>query len=125
MANAKNVLGKPLALCCGNTGFTREGFCYVPQGDMGNHSVCAIMSDEFLSFSKSKGNDLSTAMPQYQFPGLVAGDKWCLCANRWQEALIEGCAPKVLLSATNERCLSMIKLTDLQDHAVLQKSQKN
>jgi uncharacterized protein (DUF2237 family) len=122
MANAKNVLGKPLALCCGNTGYTREGFCYVPQGDGGNHSVCAIMSDEFLSFSKSRGNDLSTAMPQYQFPGLVAGDRWCLCASRWQEALNVGCAPKVLLSATNERCLNIIKLTDLQDHAVQQES---
>jgi len=125
MANAKNVLGRTLALCCGNTGFTREGFCYVPQSDLGNHSVCVIMSDEFLSFSKSRGNDLSTAMPEYEFPGLVAGDRWCLCAERWQEALVEGCAPKVLLSATNELCLSIIKLTDLQDHSVEQQSSKN
>jgi uncharacterized protein (DUF2237 family) len=123
MANAKNVFGKTLALCCGNTGYTREGFCYVPQGDASNHSVCAIMTDEFLTFSKSRGNDLSTAMPHYQFPGLVAGDRWCLCANRWQEALNAGCAPNVLLSATNERCLSILKLSDLQDHAIQQQSE--
>ena len=96
----------------------------MPQGDMGNHSVCAIVSEAFLSFSKSRGNDLSTPIPDYQFPGLVAGDRWCLCANRWQEALLAGCAPKVLLSATNERCLSIVKLTDLQDHAAEQESAK-
>jgi uncharacterized protein (DUF2237 family) len=123
MANAKNVLGKPLGLCCGNTGYTREGFCYVPQGDVGNHSVCAIVTDEFLAFSKSTGNDLSTPMPHYQFAGLVAGDRWCLCASRWQEAFNAGCAPNVLLSATNERCLSIIKLTDLQDHSVQPQSE--
>jgi len=123
MANAKNVFGEPLGLCCGNSGYTREGFCYVPENDLGNHSVCAIMTDEFLSYSKSCGNDLSTAIPQYQFPGLVAGDKWCLCASRWQEAFDAGCAPKVLLSATNERCLSNIKLSDLQAHAVPKKAE--
>lgn len=101
MANEKNVLGGVLKLCCGNGGFTREGFCYVPAGDHGNHSVCAIMSDAFLSFSKSRGNDLSTPRPEYQFTGLKAGDKWCLCAARWQEAFNVGKAPKVLLSATN------------------------
>ena len=75
MANEKNVLGQPLKLCCGNTGFTREGFCYVPSSDLGNHSVCAVMTEEFLAFSKNQGNDLTTAKPQFQFPRLKPGDK--------------------------------------------------
>lgn len=116
MANEKNVLGKPLMLCCGNTGYTREGFCYVPTGDHGNHSVCAIVTEEFLTFSKSRGNDLSTPMPQFQFPGLKEGDKWCLCAARWQEALNAGCAPKVVLSATNQACLGVLNIEDLLAH---------
>lgn len=118
MANEKNVLGKPLKLCCGNSGFTREGFCYVPSNDHGNHSVCIIVTQDFLEFSLSRGNDLSTAMPQYQFSGLKEGDKWCLCAARWQEAFIANCAPKVVLSATNKACLSIIKLADLQTHSI-------
>lgn len=117
MANEKNVLGQPLKLCCGNTGFTREGFCYVPQGDHGNHSVCAIVSEEFLTFSKQRGNDLTSPMPQFSFAGLKAGDKWCLCAARWQEALHNNCAPKVVLAATNQACLSILKLEDLKTHA--------
>lgn len=118
MANAKNVLGGPLKLCCGNGGYTREGFCYVPSGDIGNHSVCAIMTEAFLTFSKQRGNDLTTAMPEYNFPGLKAGDKWCLCAARWQEAFLANHAPKVVLAATNEACLSVLKLADLQQHAL-------
>ena len=118
MANAKSVLGKPLQLCCGNTGFTREGFCYVPQSDFGNHSVCIIVSDEFLQFSKRLGNDLSTPIPEYQFPGLKAGDKWCLCAGRWQQAYSAGMAPKVVLAATNQACLSEVKLADLLQYGV-------
>ena len=83
MANQFNVLGTRLKLCCGNGGYTREGFCYVPESDLGNHSVCAIMTDDFLQFSKSQGNDLISPNPLYDFEGLKAGDKWCLCAVRW------------------------------------------
>lgn len=118
MANAKNVYGKPLKLCCGNTGFTREGFCYVPQTDQGNHSVCAIMSDTFLTFSKARGNDLSTPRPEYDFDGLEPGDKWCLCALRWLEAELAGCAPLVDLNATNVRALEVISLEKLKRFAV-------
>jgi hypothetical protein len=118
MANAKNVLGKPLKLCCGNGGYTREGFCYVPASDLGNHSVCVVMTAEFLQFSKQQGNDLSTPMPEYDFPGLTAGDRWCLCAARWQEAFIAKRAPKVILSATNQACLNIIALADLQRFAI-------
>ena len=117
MANAQNIFGKPLQLCCGNTGFTREGFCYVPDTDFGNHSVCAVMTDEFLVFSKSRGNDLSTPRPEYEFPGLKAGDKWCLCASRWLEAELAGCAPKVILAATNATCLTVIPKDKLLEHA--------
>ncbi len=113
MANAKNVYGKPLKLCCGNTGFTREGFCYVPDGDQGNHSVCAIMSDGFLQFSLARGNDLITPRPEYAFDGLKAGDKWCLCALRWLEAELAGCAPLVDLEATNEKALDVIPMEKL------------
>lgn len=118
MANAKNVLGQPLKLCCGNGGYTREGFCYVPASDIGNHSVCVIMTTEFLQFSKQQGNDLSTALPEYAFSGLKAGDRWCLCAARWQEAFIANHAPNVILSATNQACLNIIKLADLKRFAV-------
>jgi uncharacterized protein (DUF2237 family) len=118
MANAKNVLGQLLKLCCGNGGYTREGFCYVPDSDFGNHSVCVIVTAEFLAFSKSRGNDLSTPIPDFQFAGLKPGDKWCLCAGRWQEAFQANCAPKVLLSATNQACLSVIKLGDLTTHGI-------
>lgn len=118
MANAKNVLGKPLKLCCGNGGYTREGFCYVPASDLGNHSVCVVMTTEFLQFSKQQGNDLSTPLPEFDFPGLSAGDRWCLCAARWQEAFIAKRAPKVILSATNQACLNIIALADLQRFAI-------
>ncbi|MDC8830303.1 DUF2237 family protein [Alteromonas gilva] len=118
MANEFNVLGKPLMLCCHNGGFTREGFCYVPQSDFGNHSVCAVLTDEFLQFSASRGNDLSTPRPEFSFPGLKAGDKWCLCASRWLEAERAGKAPKVLLEACNQACLEIVDLATLQKHAI-------
>lgn len=118
MANEKNVYGRPLRLCCGNTGFTREGFCYVPIGDFGNHSVCAIVTDEFLEYSKSVGNDLSTPIEQYGFPGLKDGDKWCVCAGRWQQALAAGVAPPVVLASTNIKALDIVKLSDLEKHSV-------
>ncbi len=118
MANAKNVYGQPLRLCCGNTGYTREGFCYVPISDFGNHSVCALVTDEFLEYSKSVGNDLSTPNPQYDFPGLKDGDKWCVCAGRWKQAFDAGVAPPVVLSSTNIKALEVISLDDLEKYAV-------
>ncbi len=118
MPNARNVLGEPLQLCCGNTGYTREGFCYVPTSDVGNHSVCAIMTDEFLTFSQIHGNDLSTPNPMYDFPGLKAGDRWCLCVGRWLEAQQAGVAPKVILAAVNEAALGVVPLEVLQQYAI-------
>lgn len=118
MANAKNVLGEPLQLCCGNTGFTREGFCYVPKSDFGNHSVCAIMTTDFLEFSANRGNDLMTPNPMYDFPGLKAGDRWCLCAARWLEAEKANVAPKVLLAAVSEAALDVIPLEILKQYSV-------
>ena len=118
MANEVNVLGKPLKLCCGNGGFTREGYCYVPKTDFGNHSVCAVMTDEFLQFSLASGNDLLTPRPDYMFPGLKEGDRWCLCAERWEQARKANVAPPVLLSATNRKCLSVVKLQHLKEHAL-------
>lgn len=114
MANVKNVYGKPLQLCCGNTGFTREGFCYVPDSDLGNHSVCVIVDEAFLTFSAQRGNDLMTPRPDLMFPGLKPGDRWCVCASRWLEAYKAGVAPKVNLSATNLRALDIIPLPILE-----------
>lgn len=118
MANAVNVLNTPLQLCCANGGYTREGFCYVPNGDFGNHSVCAVITESFLSYSRQMGNDLSTPRPEHAFDGLQPGDKWCLCASRWEQARLAGCAPKVILKATNKACLKVLKLEHLQEHAV-------
>ena len=118
MANEVNVLGKPLKLCCGNTGFTREGFCYVPDADYGNHSVCAVVTEEFLSYSKSVGNDLSTPAQMYDFKGLKPGDKWCLCAGRWLQAEQAGLAPLVDLAATNKKALSVIPEEVLMRYAL-------
>jgi uncharacterized protein (DUF2237 family) len=117
MANEKNVLGGPLKLCCGNTGFTREGFCYVPNSDFGNHSVCAVMTDAFLEYSKAQGNDLISPNPMYDFKGLKDGDRWCLCAIRWYQATAVNLAPPVILDATNVKSLEIIPLETLQAHA--------
>jgi len=117
MANEKNVFGEALQLCCGNTGYTREGFCYVPNSDFGNHSVCAVMTDEFLNYSKARGNDLINPNPLYGFSGLKAGDRWCLCASRWYEATAVKLAPPVILAATNEKSLEIIPLDLLMAHA--------
>ncbi len=116
MANQLNVLGTQLHLCCGNTGYTREGFCYVPDSDFGNHSVCAIMTDEFLQFSKAQGNDLITPNPMFQFDGLKHGDKWCLCAIRWYQAVSAQVAPPVVLEATNQKALEIIPLNILKKY---------
>jgi len=116
---AKNVLGLPLADCSHAplTGFFRDGCCNTGPMDRGVHTVCVVMTAEFLEFSKSRGNDLSTPMPQYGFPGLKPGDQWCLCAARWQEALLEGKAPKVKLRATHVATLDICALDDLKAHA--------
>jgi len=115
----KNVFGETLKSCCNNpmTGFYRDGFCRTDESDFGKHTVCAIVNDDFLEFSKQKGNDLSTPQEQNLFPGLKNGDKWCLCVLRWKEALEEGCAPKVDLESTNEKTLKYISLDELIKHA--------
>ena len=116
---ARNVLGGPLEPCSfePNTGFFRDGHCHTCAQDHGSHTVCAVMTAEFLAFSKSRGNDLSTPMPQYDFPGLKPGDHWCLCAGRWLEAHEAGKAPKVNLEATNEAALAIVPLDALKEHA--------
>jgi hypothetical protein len=115
-----NVLGQPLEPCSFDpmTGYYRTGCCENRGDDPGMHVVCAVMTDEFLAFSKAAGNDLSTPMPQYGFAGLKAGDQWCLCASRWQEALEAGAAPKVRLAATHVSALDYSSLADLRAHAV-------
>ena len=118
--SARNVLGGPL-LECGSkplTGFYRDGCCNSGGDDLGVHSVCSLMTTQFLEFSLSRGNDLSTPMPDFGFPGLKAGDRWCLCAARWREALQAGCAPRVVLGATHERTLDYVSLEDLKKHAI-------
>ena len=118
-SSARNVLGGRLQMCSlePRTGFTRTGCCETGPADTGSHTVCAVMTAEFLQFSRSRGNDLSTPVPQYAFPGLKPGDRWCLCAPRWAEALAAGCAPQVVLGATHEGALAWCRLEDLQAHA--------
>ena len=120
----KNVLGKELEPCCFDplTGFYRDGFCKTGGGDYGVHTVCAVMTDEFLEFSRLAGNDLSTPLPQYQFPGLKSGDRWCLCVERWTEALKAGFAPRVVLESTHMSSLEFASLEDLKAHSVNQDS---
>jgi len=115
---AQNVLGTELELCCSDpkTGFFRDGFCNTNQQDQGAHVVCAIMTDDFLAFSKAMGNDLSTPRPEYGFPGLKHGDGWCLCALRWREAWEADCAPRVNLKATHARALEYIPLEALKQY---------
>jgi uncharacterized protein (DUF2237 family) len=99
------------------TGFYRDGYCRTGADDLGLHTVCAVVSDAFLRFSKARGNDLSTPRPEYEFPGLGAGDKWCLCVERWKEALEAGCAPTVVLEACHISALEFVDLADLKAHA--------
>lgn len=114
-----NVLGGTLELCSKDpmTGFFRDGCCRTSADDHGSHTVCCRVTSAFLAFSKSRGNDLSTPIPEYGFPGLKSGDQWCLCAARWQEAFQAGMAPKVVLEATHSRALEVCRLEDLQAHA--------
>ena len=119
MAN-KNVLGTELKPCGTDplTGFYRTGFCQTGDDDRGVHTVCAVLTDDFLGFTKSNGNDLSSPLPQFGFPGLKAGQRWCLCAARWLEAERAGSAPKVVLEATHEKTLSTVPLDTLKKYGV-------
>ena len=120
MALPKNVLGTELKLCCTApmTGFYRDGYCRTGLSDEGLHIVCCVMTDDFLAFSKSVGNDLSTPIPEYEFPGLKAGDQWCLCMLRWKEALAAGCAPHVALESTHMSAIEFVSIEDLKKHAI-------
>ena len=120
MNNDLNVLGEPLQPCSINplTGFYRDGCCKTGEDDSGKHIVCAQMTEDFLNYTKSRGNDLSTAIPQFGFPGLKPGYQWCLCASRWKEALDAGKAPPVQLRATHEAALEIVSLDELQHHAL-------
>lgn len=120
MALNLNVLGGELRACCFDpvTGFYRDGSCRTAEEDSGTHVICARMTVEFLNFSVERGNDLVTPRPQWRFRGLKPGDRWCLCALRWKEALEAGCAPPVVLAATHERALDYVSLADLKRHAL-------
>lgn len=113
-----NVLGTTLKSCCEDpaTGYFRDGYCRTMAQDTGTHIVCAIMTDEFLAFTRSKGNDLSTPIPHWQFPGLVAGSKWCLCISRWLEAEKAGVAPKIILESTLQKALKFTTLEILKKY---------
>ena len=116
MPPATNVLGEPLVPCSFDplTGFFRDGCCKTGVDDVGTHVICAVMTEEFLAFSASRGNDLSTAIPEYGFPGLQEGDQWCLCALRWKEAYLAGAAPMVVLESTDHHALDIIPLEVLR-----------
>jgi len=120
MISARNVLGGALEPCCFApvTGYLRNGHCETGPQDAGMHTVCALMTAEFLEFTRARGNDLGTAMPQFRFPGLKPGNRWCLCALRWLEAHEAGVAPPVLLSATHEATLQVVPLDVLKRHAL-------
>ncbi len=120
MPKARNVLGGDLQSCCKfpMTGFYRDGYCRTGTEDVGRHTVCIQATEDFLAFSKAAGNDLSTPHPEMDFPGLIPGDQWCLCALRWQEAFEADAAPKVFLSATEESTLEVTDLNDLKQCAV-------
>ena len=116
----KNVLGGVLQSCCHSpkTGYFRDGYCRTDDNDFGSHVICAEVTAGFLEFSKSRGNDLTTPRPEYNFPGLSPGDRWCLCALRWKEAWEEGLAPAVILEACDEAALRYITLEILKDFAI-------
>ncbi|MGB5290098.1 MAG: DUF2237 domain-containing protein [Lysobacterales bacterium] len=115
-----NVLGEVLASCSEDplTGYYRDGCCNTEPADMGSHTICCRVTEEFLQYSLSVGNDLTTPRAEFGFPGLRPGDQWCLCAARWQQALDAGVAPKVVLQATHAACLRIVKLADLKRHAM-------
>ncbi len=117
---SKNVLGQPLQQCgcTPMTGFYRDGFCETGARDIGSHTVCAVMTEEFLTFTRGRGNDLSTPAPHFNFPGLKSGDRWCLCVSRWKEAYDAGVAPPVILEATHEGALRVADINELQGSRV-------
>jgi len=119
-ARQRNVLGEPLECCCKDplTGFYRDGFCNTGPMDLGTHTVCAALTDEFLAFSAGVGNDLSTPRPEFNFPGLQEGDQWCLCAERWLQAHEAGYAPRVFLRRTNVKTLDVVGLDILKPYAL-------
>ncbi|MEL7029148.1 MAG: DUF2237 domain-containing protein [Pseudomonadota bacterium] len=120
-AEQLNILGRPLEICgCAPmTGFARDGRCAHFETDPGGHLVCAVVTDAFLAFTKAKGNDLSTPRPEFDFPGLKDGDRWCLCAVRWREAMEAGVAPPVVLEATHAAALNIVSREDLLAHAAV------
>ena len=123
MTMEKNVFGQELQICCTSpmTGYFRDGICRTISEDTGTHTVCAIMTDEFLDFSASQGNNLITPIPLYNFPGLKVGDKWCLCVSRWIEAEKAGKAPQIILEATHEKTLDYTSLEILIKYALINK----
>ena len=115
----RNVLGGPLEMCGTDplTGFYRDGCCRTGPGDFASHTICAVLTAEFLEYQQSIGNDLSTPMPEYRFPGLTPGDRWCVVAVRWVQAHLDGAAPPVVLESTNERALEIVPLAVLESYA--------
>ena len=120
MEKQKNILGEEIESCCENpiTGFFRDGFCHTDERDQGVHTVCVKMTEEFLNFSKSRCNDLSTPRPEFNFPGVKAGDSWCLCAERWGEAYELGMAPNLYIKRTNIKTLDIVSLEVLKEFAL-------
>jgi uncharacterized protein (DUF2237 family) len=120
MTEARNVLGGSLQTCCTSpmTGFYRDGCCNTGAGDVGAHVVCAQVTEQFLDYTRAQGNDLSTPVPAFNFPGLKPGDRWCLCASRWKEAFDDGVAPPVVLAATHASALEYVTLDELKQHAI-------
>lgn len=116
-----NVLGTKLTTCSTDpmTGWMRDGCCNTDRSDRGLHTVCCVLTQEFLEFARSKGNDLITPAPQFNFPGLKPGDQWCVCAQTWQDAYDEGVACKVVLEATHEETLQIVSLNNLEEHSSL------
>ena len=115
-----NIFGEPIEECCSNpiTGFFRDGFCRTDEMDRGLHVVCAQMTEEFLEFSKSRGNDLSTPKPEFNFPGLKVGDHWCICAERWKEAFENNKAPKLFLRKSNQKILEFVDIETLKSFSL-------
>ena len=121
--NDKNVFGDPLITCGQDprTGYFRDGCCNTDDSDLGMHTVCIVATEAFLEYSYEKGNDLTTPMPHWGFPGIKPGDKWCLCALRFKQAMEDGYAPKVVLEATNEKTLNILSMDELLKHAYYKK----
>jgi uncharacterized protein len=120
LSGQRNVYGEPLRTCSERplTGFFRTGCCHTGPDDLGLHTVCVEVTADFLAFSKARGNDLSAPKPEFDFPGLKPGDRWCLCAARWREAFEAGKAPRVILGATHEATLEIVDFDDLKRHAI-------